>query len=61
MSVQNEERILGICDDEAHISSRHVSQRTGISQASVHCVIRRNLLHPYRIQNEHELLQEDFS
>lgn len=45
MTVQDEKRILDIIDDEAHISTRNLSPQTGISQASVHRFIRRNILH----------------
>lgn len=45
ISLQDEECILDIIEDEAHI----ISRRTEMSQvSSVHRLIRRN--HPYRIQ-----------
>ncbi|KAJ8944789.1 hypothetical protein NQ318_003657, partial [Aromia moschata] len=44
-----------------HISvgTRNLSRQSGISQTSVHRVIRRNLLHPYHIEKMQELLPED--
>ncbi|KAJ8958752.1 hypothetical protein NQ318_016480 [Aromia moschata] len=57
--TQDEELILNTIEDEPHISTRNLSRQTGISQTSVLRVIRRNLLHPYHIQNVPELLPED--
>ncbi|KAJ8957386.1 hypothetical protein NQ318_004866, partial [Aromia moschata] len=54
----DEELILNTIEDEPHISTRNLSRQTGISQTSVHRVIRRNLLHRY-IQKVQELLPED--
>ncbi|KAJ8935828.1 hypothetical protein NQ318_008725 [Aromia moschata] len=48
--AQDKELILNTIEDEPHISTRNLSRQTGISQTSVHRVIRRNLLHPYHIQ-----------
>ncbi|KAJ8934572.1 hypothetical protein NQ318_017271 [Aromia moschata] len=57
--AQDEELILNTIEDEPHISTRNVSRQTGISQTSVHRVIRRNLLHLYHIQKVQGLLPED--
>ncbi|KAJ8945337.1 hypothetical protein NQ318_009732 [Aromia moschata] len=57
--AQDEELILNTIEDEPHISTRNLSRQTGISQTSVHRVIRRNLLHPYHIQKVQELLPDD--
>ncbi|KAJ8946258.1 hypothetical protein NQ318_004627, partial [Aromia moschata] len=57
--AQDEELILNTIEDEPHISTRNLSRQSGISQTSVHRVIRRNLPHPYHIQKVQELLPED--
>lgn len=57
--AQDEELILNRIEDDPHISTRNLSRQTGISQTSVHRVIKRNLLHPYHIQKVQELLPED--
>ncbi|KAJ8947963.1 hypothetical protein NQ318_021061 [Aromia moschata] len=59
--AQDEELILNTIEDEPHIITRNLSRQTGISQISVHRVIRRNLPHPYHIQKVQELLPEDLA
>lgn len=56
---QVEVAILNAIQDDPHISTRNLSRQIGISQSSVHRVIRRNLLHPYHVQKVQELLPGD--
>lgn len=58
-TVQNEEAILNMVEENPNISTRKVSLELGISKNSVHRALKQQLLYPYHVQKVQNLLPAD--
>lgn len=58
-NVHAEERILEIVEDDPCISTRAIAAQSALSHTSIHRILRRNGLHPFRPQKVQVLYEGD--
>lgn len=56
-----EDRVLGLVADNPRISTRRIAVRIGVSNSTVHNVLRRHQYHPYHFQPVQGLEQRDYA
>lgn len=59
LTVNDEERILRVFEENPRNSVRRVARALGYTQYAVHRTLRRNSLHPYHFQRVQQLLARD--
>lgn len=60
VNENNEITVLAAVENDPKISSRKISQETGISRGSVLNILHKHKFHPYHISLNQELYGEDF-